>query len=69
MPKPQPPKQQDTDLQEFKELLGPEIASRYTDGQLLQLRREMYEMAELLLDLYLMTRQKTRGVRRSARGI
>ena len=41
-----------TALEEFKELLGP-IAAQYSDGELHQLRREMYAMAEILLDFYL----------------
>jgi hypothetical protein len=40
------------ELEEFKRFLGP-IAEEYSDSQLRQLRREMYECAELLLDIYL----------------
>ena len=41
-----------TELEEFKDFLGM-FAAPYSDAQLLQLRREMHAMAELLLDLYL----------------
>ena len=40
------------EIEEFKNFLGP-IAKDFTDAQLPQLRREMYAMAELLLDCYL----------------
>jgi hypothetical protein len=60
MPQPQPPRTQETVLEDFKVFLGPAIASRYTDSQLLQLRREMHEMAELLLDFYLTHQQDAR---------
>lgn len=55
------PDQQDTELEEFRRLLGTDIATRYTDGQLRQLRHEMYQMAELLLDLYLIRRHELKG--------
>ena len=41
-----------TELKEFRRFLGPK-ATPYNDAQLRQLRYEMYTMAELLLDLYL----------------
>lgn len=51
------------DLEGFKKFLGP-LAQRYSEAQLHQLRREMYEMAELLLDLYLYRkREKARKPR------
>lgn len=40
------------ELEEAREFLGP-LAAQYSDEQLGQLRREMYAMAELLLDIYL----------------
>jgi uncharacterized protein with von Willebrand factor type A (vWA) domain len=40
------------DMEKFKKLLGP-LAKEYNEAQLLQLRREMREMADLLLDIYL----------------
>jgi hypothetical protein len=40
------------EIVEFKNFLGP-IAKQYNDAQLRQLRREMRQMAELLLDIYL----------------
>jgi hypothetical protein len=40
-------------LDSFKAFLGP-IAARYTDPQLVQLRRDMHDAARLLLDLYLL---------------
>ena len=48
------------DLEEFKNLLGP-LTEDYTEGQLRQLQREMFSMAELLLDLYLLRRRAERG--------
>jgi len=48
-----------TELDEFKKFLGP-LATPYSDAQLRELRREMYAMAELLLDIYLHNkRQRT----------
>lgn len=47
----------DYELEEFKNFLGP-VAEDYTDGELRQLRREMYAMAEILLDLWI---EKQRG--------
>ena len=41
------------ELEEFKEFLGPAITSQYSEDELPQLRREIYAMAELLLDIYL----------------
>lgn len=40
------------DLESFKRLLGSEI-EQYTEAQLQELHRQMYAMADLLLDLYL----------------
>lgn len=45
------------EIEEFKRFLGP-IAKDYTDAQLRQLRREMYAMAELLLDIHLYKRRR-----------
>ncbi len=42
----------ETELEEVREFLGP-LAAQYSEEQLEQLRREMYAMAELLLDIYL----------------
>lgn len=47
-----------SEIEEFKEFLGP-VAAQYSDRELPQLRREMYAMAEFLLDLYLY--KKTRS--------
>jgi hypothetical protein len=41
-----------SEVEEFKKFLGP-LAAQYSDRELAQLRREMYAMAELLLDFYL----------------
>lgn len=41
-----------TELEEIRKFLGP-VAAQYSEEQLGQLRREMYAMAELLLDIYL----------------
>ncbi len=43
----------DAELQEFKKLLGPELTNQYTEGQLRQLWRDMYDLADLLLEVYL----------------
>jgi hypothetical protein len=39
------------EIGEFKKLLGP-LASEYTESQIVQLYTEMYQMANLLLDIY-----------------
>jgi hypothetical protein len=49
------------EIQKFKEFLGP-VAQEYADGQLRQLRREMYAIAELLLDTYLSGEQGHKGI-------
>jgi hypothetical protein len=54
----QPPPTPDTELEEFRTLLGPELANQYTDGQLRQLRRDMYDLADLLLDVFLAKRRE-----------
>jgi hypothetical protein len=41
-----------SEVEEFKKFLGP-LAAQYSDRELPQLRREMYAMAEILLDSYL----------------
>lgn len=48
-----PPVTPDAELENFKQFLGP-VSGGYNDAQLCQLRREMYGMAELLLDYYLL---------------
>jgi hypothetical protein len=40
------------DIEEFKKLLGPELASRYTHAQLVQLSIEFHIGSEILLKLY-----------------
>ena len=40
------------DLENFKQTLG-SAAEKYTPAQLEELRRQMYGMADLLLDIYL----------------
>ncbi len=44
-------------LEEFEDYLG-EAAGLYSDGELRQLQQEMFTMAELLLDFYLMRHRK-----------
>jgi hypothetical protein len=44
-------------LESFKAFLGP-IAGQYTDAQLVQLRSDMHAAARLLLDLYLLKKQR-----------
>jgi len=44
---------------EFKKFLG-DAATGFNDAQIRQLRREMFGMAELLLDLYLL-KKRDRG--------
>lgn len=46
------------ELEEFKAFLGP-LANDYTDGELRQLRQEMYAMGDILLDLHI-AKNKTR---------
>jgi hypothetical protein len=50
-------KEQDEELLEFRKFLGP-LAEPYSEAQLRQLRREMYTLAELLLDIYLENRRR-----------
>ena len=40
------------EMEKFKKLLGP-LAKKYNEAQLLRLRREMREAADLLLDIHL----------------
>ncbi len=49
------------EINEFKKFLGP-AAKGYSEAQLQQLRREMYAMAELLLDIYLSGKQGRKGI-------
>jgi hypothetical protein len=44
-------------LDSFKAFLGP-IAARYSDPQLIQLRSDMHAAASLLLDLYVLKKQR-----------
>jgi len=39
------------ELDEFRQFIGP-MAKEHTEAQILQLRREMYGLAKLLLDIY-----------------
>jgi len=48
------------DLEGFKRALGPE-AEEYTEPQLEELRRQMYGLADLLLDIYLGRRQERKA--------
>ena len=41
------------ELEEFIQMIGPKLAGEFNDGQLPQLRREIYVLAEILLDFYL----------------
>jgi hypothetical protein len=45
-------------LEEFKRFLGT-AAEGYSNAELQELHREMHEMAELLLDIYLYERSRT----------
>jgi hypothetical protein len=57
-PNPARPVVQDLrNIEEFKAFLGP-VANGYNSAQLRQLQREMFAMAELLLDLYLDKKRK-----------
>jgi len=40
------------EMEEFKEFLGPDLAGNYSEAELTQLRHDMHELAEILLDLY-----------------
>ena len=44
-------------LESFKSFLGP-IAAQYTDAQLVQLRSDMHAAARLLLDIYLLEKNR-----------
>jgi hypothetical protein len=41
------------EMDEFKQFLGPKLASGYNEGELRQLREDMHAMAEILLDLHM----------------
>lgn len=47
----------ESELDEFVRFLGP-VAARYTRAELRQLRREMYELAELVLDFHYSTQPR-----------
>lgn len=49
-------------IEEFKAFLGP-VANSHSDAQLRQLQREMFAMAELLLDLYLAKKRSAKASR------
>ena len=49
------------DLDNFRQMLGP-AAEKYTPAQLEELRRQMYGMADLLLDIYLNGEKQLGGV-------
>ena len=49
------------DLDNFKQMLG-SAAEKYTPAQLEELRRQMYGMADLLLDIYLNGEKQLGGV-------
>jgi hypothetical protein len=51
-------------IESFKAFLGP-IAARYTDAQLVQLRSDMHAAARLLLDLYLLKKQRPNNAART----
>lgn len=46
----------DAGVEAFRAYMG-SLADRYTDAQLRQLQREMYAMAEILLELYMIRRK------------
>jgi hypothetical protein len=45
-------------LDEFKKFLGPQLASTYTDEELIRLEWEMRTLAEILLDYYVQRKQQ-----------
>lgn len=51
-------------LESFKRLLGTE-AEQYTEAQLQELHKDMYTMADLLLDIYLAQSHRNVDSRRS----
>jgi len=53
-----------TELEEVTEFLGP-LAAQYSEEQLGQLHREMYAMAELLLDIYLYKKRQRKAVKKT----
>lgn len=46
-----------SEIEEFKEFLGP-LAARYSERELPMLRREMYAMAEILIDSHLENKRR-----------
>jgi hypothetical protein len=52
-------------IEEFKKFLGPALAAKYTDVQLVCLQTEMREMAALLLEVWLEKAGGRRERRRS----
>lgn len=52
-----------SEIGEFRRFLGP-LAAEYNYAKLVQLRWEMHEMAEVLLDFYLSRREKGQGAPR-----
>ncbi len=46
-------------MEKFKKLLGPKLAAQFTDDQIPQLQREMYAIAEILLDFYLEKKRRS----------
>jgi hypothetical protein len=49
----------DQGTREFREFLGP-LASQYTEGQLVDLRRDIWVLVKILLDLCLKKDQRSR---------
>lgn len=48
------------EIEEVRAFLGP-IAAQYSEGQLAQIRHEMYALANLLLDIYEYRRREREG--------
>jgi hypothetical protein len=45
-------------LDEFKKFLGPQLASMYTDEEIIRLEWEMRTLAEILLNYYVQRKQQ-----------
>ncbi|MFQ5801416.1 MAG: hypothetical protein ACE5JQ_00795 [Candidatus Methylomirabilales bacterium] len=52
------------DLAELKKLLG-DTAEEYSDTQIRRIQQDMFTLAEILLDFYLLKKQKRTRVRRN----
>ena len=47
------------EMEEFKQFLGPKLASQYNESELKQLREDIHAMAEILLDLHVQKKRQS----------